>query len=248
MRPPRSTTPCRMPPPRAAASLCVLAACTLSLTLTTPLRAVTHLKAGATPPPIALETLAGERFSLEGALGRPLVVVFGELYHQKTLEACGDLREALASDVLAPSAITTVLVIAQDATKEQLRGRASDPRLPATIVHDAGRKAYGDYRVTVMPSAVVIDDKGRVVHAVAGYSARFRDIVTDALLVALGKLTREAFEARLHPTGGTPVDEARIRASRLASLARQLSRRGLDAMAREKYDEALELAPDYVPA
>jgi tetratricopeptide (TPR) repeat protein len=225
----------------------VLAGLALLLGLAQPGAAVTHLKHGDQPPPLALATLDGDRVSLADHRGEAIVVVFGELYHEKTLQACGALRRVLAADAMASFPVATLLVIAQDAPVDELRARADDPRLPPTILHDVDRTAYGDYRVAVMPSVVIVDADGRVVHAVAGYTARFGDIVADALLVAAGALDYERFAERLHPAA-EPVDEAVVRAGRITNLARQLARRGLRTLAQEKYHEALELAPDHAPA
>ncbi len=213
-----------------------------------PALGVTHLKSGQVPPPIALDTLAGQRFTLESAHGRPLVLIFGELYHERTLRACGEIRSVLESEALSDHAVASALVIAQDAPIEQLKADAAkDQSLPPTILHDVTRKAYGDYRVSVMPSVVIINGEGRVVHAVPGYTARLKDIVADAVKVASGEMSAERFEQLLHPAEES-IDESQVKAARISSLARQLARRGLDAMAEEKYAEALGLAPKYAPA
>ncbi|MCP3904905.1 MAG: tetratricopeptide repeat protein [Planctomycetes bacterium] len=224
-----------------------LAAFALLLTAVERGVAVTHLGRGARPPALALETLDGKRVTLEDQRGRPVVVVFGELYHQRTLSACGDIGEVLEADALATRGISVMLVIGQDEPKPALRERAGDPRLPPIILHDVTRQAFGDYRVAVMPSVVVIGADGRVVHSVAGYTDRFKDIMNDALLVATGASSYEEFEKTLRPEA-TPVDEARVRAGRITGLARQLARRRLDDLAVEKYREAIAVAPDYAPA
>lgn len=209
--------------------------------------AVTHLEHGVIPPPVVLDTLAGARVSLEDSRGRPTVVVFGELYHQRTLQAFASIREVLESDDLEGDEITVLLVIAHDAPSEELDRKAKELRLPATVLHDVQRKAYGAYRVAVLPSAVVIDGQGRVVHTLAGYGARFQDTLGDALQLATGRLDLEQFVARLHPEP-REVDDARVRAARVTSLAGQLVHRGLDDVAEEKYREALALEPAHVPA
>jgi peroxiredoxin len=163
-----------------------LAALALLLAIDARAVAVTHLTRGVAPPPIDLPTLGGSRVTLEGQRGRPAVVVFGELYHQRTLTLCGEIREVLASESLAGRAVSAMLVIGQDEETSTLAERARDPRLPPQVLHDARREVYGAYRVSVMPSVVVIDARGRVVHAAAGYTSRLRDIVNDALLVATG--------------------------------------------------------------
>jgi len=235
---------------RARGGVIAWALAALVLLLLVPLQrgvAVTHLERGDRPPDLTLETLAGEPVTLNDQRGRPVIIVFGELYHERTLAACGDIARVLESDALATRSISVLLVVAQDAPTPALTKQARDPRLPSTILHDVRREAYGDYRVAVMPSVVIIDGEGRVVHALAGYTARLKDIVNDALLVATGASSYEEFERGLRPAPA-PIDEARVRAARVTSLARQLSRRGLNDLAVEKYREALDIASDYAPA
>lgn len=209
---------------------------------------VTHLKRGDPAPPIALESLSGRFVRLEESDGRPQVIIFGELYHDRTLKACGEIRDALAGPAANGAAATTLLVIAEDAPTEALSRRASDPRVPALILHDRARTTFGDYRVTVMPSVVVIDADGRVVYALAGYTTRLKDTVADAVQVAAGRMTQERFDRLLHPDPRREDDDPQVRAARITSLAGQLDRRGLPDLAEEKYREAMELASDYAPA
>jgi cytochrome c-type biogenesis protein CcmH/NrfG len=99
-----------------------------------------------------------------------------------------------------------------------------------------------------MPSAVVIDKQGRVVHAVAGLTSRFSDVLTDSVLFAAGKLSAERLEQTLNPQASTAPGDVAARADRLTQLARQLARRGLDELAAEKYAEALKLNAHHLDA
>jgi tetratricopeptide (TPR) repeat protein len=141
----------------------------------------------------------------------------------------------------------TVLITTQRVTGEDLKTYAAS-KLPTIILHDPERAVFGAYEVAVMPSAVVIDAEGRVVHAVAGLSSRFEDTLLDSLLLAAGKLSVEKFDqAMAGQTAAGPSEQA-IRAERIAQLAKQLASRGLDDMAMEKYAEALKLDPARIQA
>jgi len=210
--------------------------------------AVSHLKAGSVAPEISLESLDGDTVTTAGLRGGIVVLIFGELYHERTLLACADVVTALRSRRLTTEKITTLLIVTEQAPIEALRARAVDPRVPPTVLHDPQRRTFGAYRVAVMPSAVVIDADGRVVHAVAGYSPRFLDVITDALLVTTGHLSRDQFARALVPDGETAATKEEVRAGRITRLARQLVRRGLVDLAGDKYLEALEIDPRFVPA
>ncbi|MEI8198373.1 MAG: tetratricopeptide repeat protein, partial [Phycisphaerae bacterium] len=92
---------------------------------------------------------------------------------------------------------------------------------------------------------VVIDKAGHVVLARAGMTPQFSDNLSDALLYAAGKLSLEQYELTLHPKAQPAANESdpAVKAGRIAGLAQQLARRGLDDMAAEKYAEALQLDP-----
>ena len=227
----------------------VAGAVVLLCLLTAPVPAVTHLEPGAPAPAFELPDLEGAKHALREFEGRPVVLVFGELYHGKTLEACRQITAVLKTEPLRDQTVMWVLIAAQDADPSALRARAPEAEpVPSLILHDRGRTVYDAYRVAVLPSVVVADSEGRVVHTIAAFTERFSDILADALLLALGKIDRETFQRRLHPKAAGDADAAAVRAPRTTDLAHQLVRRGLVELASEKYAEALKHVPDYAPA
>lgn len=203
---------------------------------------------GSEAPPLALGDLDGNVFDVERVKDRPYVLIFGELYHQPTREGCAVIERVLDDPRLAGDRIVPVLVIAQNASRLDLKTQAETLGFAGVVLHDPNRKAYEAYRVSVMPTVVVVGPDGRVIYSLAGVTPRLGDIVTDALLVGLGRLSAERFEADLHPDTQGDLTEEQIRAGRVTQLARQLARRGLDEMADEKYREAIALWPQSVEA
>jgi len=207
---------------------------------------VTQLKRGEEAPTIALKGAANEDVGTAALKGKIAVIVFGEIYHEKTRQACARIDAAVHDPRLKGEPIAVMLVTLQGGKAQDVT-LGTGEKLPETIVQDVERKAFGDYDVAVMPSVVVIDKEGKVVHAVGGLSSRLEDVVRDSLLHAAGKLSLQAFEQSLDPQPAA-VNETQMRAERLAQLARQLGRRGLDELAIEKYGEALNLDPHRVAA
>ncbi len=203
---------------------------------------------GSVAPVLTLPDLDGNAFDPEKVAGRPYVLIFGELYHQPTRQACSEIDRVLNDPRLAGETITPILVIAQNASRLELKTQAESLGLAGLILHDPERKAFSDYRVSVMPTVVVVGPEGKVVHSQAALTPRFGDILTDALLVGLGRLSVERFAQTLHPSDDQTLTEEQIHANRVTQLARQLARRGLDEMADEKYREALVLWPQSVEA
>jgi peroxiredoxin len=207
---------------------------------------VTHLKRGMEAPAIVLKDIAGKEVNTSDLRGQTVVVLFGEAFHEKTRLAGAQVLEATQDRRLGEQSIVTVLVVTRPVKREDLEAQFGQG-LPEVVLHDPDRRAFGIYRVAVMPTVVVIDPQGRVVHAVAGLTARLGDMVTDSLLFGAGRLSEEQYEQALNPapavSGG---DELRV--ERTALLARQLARRGLDELAAEKYAEVLELDPQHLQA
>ncbi len=203
---------------------------------------------GSEAPPLVLADLDGNVFDAQSVQGRPYVVIFGELYHQPTREGCAAIERVLDDPRLAGDRIAPVLVVAQNASRLDLKTQAEALGFAGVVLHDPNRQAYEAYRVSVMPTVVVVGGDGRVIYSLAGVTPRMGDIVTDALLLGLGRLSVERFEAALHPETPGDLNEVQIRAGRVTQLARQLARRGLDEMADEKYREAIALWPQSVEA
>lgn len=215
--------------------------------LLTPALAVTHLERGKPVPEIALPTLAGQPAAPVDWKGRSTVLIFGELYHSKTREVCQQIEEVVKDGRLTGQNITPILIVTQGPSSTQPAADAKG--LPALVLLDSERAAFGAYRVAVLPSVVVVDGEGKVVHALAGLMPQTADLVKDSLLLAAGKLSAERFAEALHPVGATAhLSDEQVKSQRSVQLARQLARRGLDEMAVEKYTEAIKLDKENVSA
>lgn len=223
-----------------------IAAMACALFVASSAQAVTHLKRLDDAPAVSLKEIDGREVNTAKMRGSILVLVFGELGHDKTQQAYDEVDAAVRDQRLQGAQIVPMLIVTQEVKPEDLKAYGGK-RVPSMIVHDPERSAFGAYRVAVMPSVVIVDGQGRVAHAMAGLIGRFGDELTDSLLLAAGKLSPERFEQSRNPAPTTQpgVD---VRAERIAQLARQLARRGLDDLALEKYQEALKLDGGHLSA
>jgi len=219
-------------------AVCVLAA------LASPAWSVTELRRGDPAPAWSLKNLEGEAVKLEAMRDRIVVLVFGELFHDRSLQACRELEPIVRDLRLGGQNVEALLIVAQEAQAQDLRRRAVDAGVRFGVLHDPARQAFGAYQVAVMPSIVVIDKQGRIVHAVAGLLGRWADLVRDSLRYAAGQITAEQFGALFAAHPATAPSDNQVRAQRIAQLAKQLARRGMDDAAMEKYAEAIKLDAD----
>lgn len=215
---------------------------------TSTLGGVTQLRQGDKPPPLSLPAVEGAPFSLDAALGRPVILLFGEVYHEKSLEAARVIQALLEDPRFGGTPPRAVMIVAQQAEATSLRDTAKQRGLTMPVLHDRERKVCAAYQVSVLPSVVIVDGAGRVVHAMASMSPRFQDVLTGAALFAAGKSDARDFESALRPASRPAESETARRAARLTDLARQLLGTGRTELAQDKFREALGVEPDYLPA
>lgn len=231
-----------------AGLLAALLAALLSASLAAPAVAVSQLHRGDVPPAVTLPTIDGTDFTLTAHAGTPGLLLFGELYHERSLEAARAVQALLADPRIAPIHPFAVLIVTQQAEPAALRALAQRQGVTLPVLHDADRKVFAAYQVSVLPSAVVVDGRGRVVHAVASLSPQLREMLTDALLYAAGQLDLPQLERTLHPTSAPTGGAPERRAERLVELAQQLVRGGMADLASDKYREALTIDAKCVAA
>ncbi|MFO0829378.1 MAG: tetratricopeptide repeat protein [Phycisphaerales bacterium] len=228
---------------RTAAALCasLVALCAASTWASLPPR-------GEPAPPVRLKDLHGTEVNARALAPRSIVFVFGELDHPGTVQACAEVLDAMSDPHLEPDSVVPILVVAKKADPAALREQAAKGRFPALVLHDEARDVFGAYHVLVLPSVVVVNGKGDVVHSMPGFVPRFKEIVTESMLVAAGVDPPSKLEQVIDPNGvPAPTPEA-ARASRLAHLGGELAKHRLYDMAEARFAEALSVSPDSVEA
>jgi len=223
----------------------------IGLILTMPVQAVSQIKTGQQAPAFDLPVLGSPsvRVTFSALKGKPTILMFGELYNENTIQAVQDMDQLRRKLEIPKTDFRLYLILAQKAESAALVQMQQAKKMNAILLHDLKREAYAAYHVVVLPSTVILDAQGNVVLAISGYPLTFTDIMEEAILYAFGKTTRKTIDT---PSASdsviTAVKESTIRASRMVSLARQLFRRNYTELAVERYEQALELDPNYLPA
>lgn len=203
---------------------------------------------GSAAPPISLYGLEGDLIETSRFSGRPMVLIFGDLVHEGARRASAEVLEILRDERLAAREIVPIFLTAQSSSAEELRDQAAGGGIPAVTLRDPERSAFGAYDILVIPSVVVVDGAGTVVYAAPGLLPRFRELVTESLLVCTGQESAQEFERSLGAGEPPAAGENSVRAERLLHLAEQLAAHDLNDMAEARCREALALVPDSVPA
>jgi tetratricopeptide (TPR) repeat protein len=144
--------------------------------------------------------------------------------------------------------LAAFMVVTQDSPAAALSEEAGRAGIPLPILKDPGRMTFAAYEVMVLPSLVVVDPQGIVAMPCAGYPMDFRDLLSDAILLATGGLSADEFERRRGAAPASAGSETSARALRLAMLGDELARRGRDELATVKFQEALAIDPNCLAA
>lgn len=230
---------------RPLACWCALVACVLAAVAARPVLGAPPR--GSDAPAIALKDLDGKPVTTKDLGDRPYVLIFGEFSHEGAKKACAEVLDALADPRVGRDAATVVLIIAEDAPEAKLKEESATGRFPALVLRDTKREAFSAYHVLVIPTVVVVDANGKVVYATPGFVQRFKELLSEAILVAAGREAPEQFEKSLDPKSPAPSAES-TRAARLVHLGDELVRHGMLDTAETRYGEALALEPKNTPA
>jgi tetratricopeptide (TPR) repeat protein len=222
----------------------------LSITNTNaPVRVLSQLNQFDKAPDLVLPKLAAQTETMNlQMLDQPAILIFGEPYHQQTLESLVELRKIRDAVGLTEADLRVFLILSQTPDQEQMAQLREKEKIGVEILLDKNLKAFGDYGVTVLPSTVVIDKQGRIDLALSGVPLSFADMVEDAILLATGRITRQQRESSESAAPTVAEQESVKQAHRLASLAGQLAARDFTALALQRYREALELDGTYLQA
>lgn len=198
--------------------------------------------------PLVFQDLDGREVRLDGERDRTAILIFGELYHKKTLQTCKEMLLIQADPRFARKPPELILVVSQDLPEAELKAKASSGPFPKVIIQDTKRRAFGAFRIVVLPTVAVLGRDGSVVHSMPGFSSRLTDITMAAVLRSENRLSSKEFQDALHPVPEPETSDKQRRATRLTRLADQLQQKNMDDLAQQRYEDALDLVPSYLDA
>lgn len=194
---------------------------------------------GSIAPAISLEDTSGAKVSTASMAGKTLVLIFGELDQDRTQLACADVLAVVSLQRFDADAVVPMLIVGKAVPAAGLKDEAKARQTPRVVLQDPERVAFEAYHVIVLPTVVVVDGKGRVVYTLPVHLANFKELLTDSILCATGKMSDAEFAAALDPRSGGGESPERIKADRLVRLGQELARHGMTAEAEAKLREAL---------
>jgi thioredoxin-like negative regulator of GroEL len=226
----------------------VLAAITfvlVALVLATPTipAAFKKVAIGEPPPPFTLRGIdGGDHSSGDLLAGKVTVVLFWATWSPRSLETLEDL--ASLSESLGPGSFQTVAINAEhpEITRgdmEKIKAAVKDAGSQALVLVDDGLTVFSDYGTMALPSMLVVDKRGKVTFAMAGYPTTMRSDLTEAVKLALGLVTEKEIEV---------VEEyvPKNHALMYYNMGKRLYQKGQEEKAEAQLLQSVERDPDFI--
>ncbi len=202
-----------------------------------------NVEAGGSPPPFAMQDLAGaERSSTDLLAGRVTVIVFWATWSPRSMEVLADLEKLTAE--LGREKVQVVAINAEHpeisrTDQDKIRTVVGEVGSSATVLVDQGLVAFNDYGAMALPSMLVIDGSGKVTFTMAGYPTTMRTDLTDAVKIALGLVTKEETEV---------VEEyvPKNRALMYYNLGKRLYEKGQEEKGEGQLLQSVERDPEFI--
>lgn len=122
-----------------------------------------ELEVASAAPSFTVQRLDGRALSSSELLGKPTVLVFWATW----CGVCQEEMPALERFAAASEGRYNVLAVSRESAAV-LRGWAADRPLSVPLARDAGGHASAAYKIESLPTHVIIDAQGRVVHDFSG--------------------------------------------------------------------------------
>ncbi len=169
--------------------------CALLLTVPVFSQAIETLHPGDAAPAFSLADLSGTEFSLDALGEHPRVVLFWSTWSPRSLEALEGFRAF--HERWAAEGLTIVAVNADseqmDSTRIQTVRECVDRlQVPFPVLVDSGLRTYASYGIMALPSAVLVDAKGRISYVLGGYAETMREELNEKILLAMGSAPAES--------------------------------------------------------
>jgi len=203
-------------------------------------------KPGEPAPPIVARTIEGKPVDSSEFEGRVLIIQFVGTDHPRANDEIQRLAKVLRDSETAAVDPVWLIILSKSSDPSNVPALKPDDADPI-IVHDADRGIFGRYDVVVLPTIVVVDNRGIVNYALPGPSIQFDLEMKEAILFAGGKISREDFENALHPENETEKRN-RAKAEHLAQLAQKMIDRGMADSAGGLLEQAVSVDPKCLTA
>ncbi len=198
-------------------------------------------KVGDPAPIIAGRSIDDQKVDSSTLTGKVIIIQFVGTDHQRSMEEVTRLAELLRDPSIAAVKPEWLMILSKKSNPADINDLKPDDKKP-TIIHDTNRELFERYGIVVLPTVVIVDERGIVAYFLPGPSLQFEPDIRAALLFAAGQITREQFEETLHPGSGTDK-RTREKAEHLAHLAQRMIEQDMADAAVDLLEQAVNTDP-----
>jgi len=200
---------------------------------------------GEPAPDFTLKNIKGKDVSLKDFKGKVIVLIYWEVDHNysyKAIEDYGNFYKTYKS-----KGVKFIGIAGETGDHETVSRIVKDLKIKFPVLLDSSRTVLGSYGIRVYPTTLLIDRKGRLIHAIPGHPVLYNSILDGYLRYILGKINKEELKAAISPQK-TKVDESEVMAERDYNLALKFGEVGLINRAIKSAEMALKHKPDIFKA
>ena len=197
---------------------------------------------GEEAPEFILTDTDGTELSLASMKGRIVILAFWRAGQERSMEALTALQSAYTE--FREQEVIVLALSSDEGGPELISETKQSKQLTYPMLHDKGKKVYGDYGVFGIPSTFIIDKEGKVNYYYPGYRDDFPRQIRGRIEVLLSKKTLEALEAELKPVEKAQLSESEKKAARYLKAGNRLLEKGMVRPAMSQYQRAIQEKPD----
>jgi tetratricopeptide (TPR) repeat protein len=200
---------------------------------------------GETAPDFTLNNIKGEDVSLKDFKGENIALIYWKVDHNYSYKAIEDYGNIFK--IYNKKGVKFIGISGETGDHEKVSKTVKDLKIKFPVLLDPNRTFLGSYGIRVYPTTLLIDRKGKLIHAIPGHPVLYNSILDGYLRYILGEINEEELKAVISPQK-TEVDESEIMAEREYNLSLKFGEIGLTIRAIKTVKTAIKYKPDMIKA
>jgi len=200
---------------------------------------------GEAAPDFTLKNIQGEDVSLKNFRGTIIVLIYWKDDHDYSYKAIEDFGGFFESYI--KRGVQFIGIAGETNDYEKVSRIVKDLKIRFPVLLDSNRSVLGSYGIRVYPTTLLIDQKGKLIHAIPGHPVLYNSILDGYLQYILGEINEEELKSAISPQK-TKVDEAEVMAERDYNLALKFGEIGLISRSIKIAEKAITYKSDMIKA
>jgi tetratricopeptide (TPR) repeat protein len=196
---------------------------------------------GERVPDFNLSSASGETVTTNEFTGKTLVIILWRMDQKRSMMAIKEASE-IAKEY-KEKGVEVIGVIQDSDSLEEAQKVFNENEIKYPLVVDNERKAYGDYRIRVFPTTVIVDKDGLFAYDIPSHPLTYKIKLEGYVRKLIGEINEDELNAALSPKK-EKKDDALIEAERKYNLALKFVQRSMIDQAIATVEQSVEAKPD----